>query len=202
MNRRFACLALLALSACTSLLPAQKYIARTSWPLAPQPPAQNPANPSGPILMVRAISAAPGLDQTGLQSLAPDGSLNIDYYNNWAAAPADAATQALLTWCQASGAFSAVIQPGSRLNPGLIVEGELTQLLANPASGQATAVLTLAVIKPAGGITTAALPLVQQRITGAAPLVGATPAAQAAAQNAALASALVQAVALLTRYAR
>ncbi|NNM56658.1 ABC-type transport auxiliary lipoprotein family protein, partial [Acidocella sp.] len=144
----------------------------------------------------------PGLDQTGLQSLAPDGSLNIDYYNNWAAAPADAATQALLTWCQASGAFSAVIQPGSRLNPGLIVEGELTQLLANPASGQATAVLTLAVIKPAGGITTAALPLAQQRITGTAPLSGAIPAAQAAAQNAALASALTQAVALLTRYAR
>ncbi|GLR68011.1 hypothetical protein GCM10010909_26920 [Acidocella aquatica] len=210
MNRRFAFLAPLALglcaplalSACASLLPAQKYIPRTTWPLDPQPPAQNPANPSGPILMVRAITAAPGLDQQGLQSLAPGGSLNIDYYNNWAAAPADAVTQALINWTQASGAFSAVISPGSRLTPALILEGELTTLLADPEKNQATAVLTLVVIKPAAGLTASALPLVQERITGTAPLQGATPAAQAAAQTAALANALTQAITLLTRQAR
>ncbi len=200
MNRRLILCAPLALSACASLLPAQKYIAHTNWPLAPAPPAQNPANPSGPILMVRAITAAPGLEQQGLQSLAPDGSLNIDYYNNWVAPPADALTQALLSWAQASGVFSAVIAPGSRLTPAFILEGELTTLLADPAKNQATAVLSLVLIKPATGLTLSARPLVQRCITGAAPLSGATPAAQAAAQNAALASVLTQAMALLARH--
>ena len=60
MNRRTVLLAPLVLTACGSLLPKQKYAARINWPLAPQPPAQNPANPSGPVLMVRAITAAPG----------------------------------------------------------------------------------------------------------------------------------------------
>ncbi len=199
MNRRLILLAPFALSACTSLLPAPKYIARTNWPLAPQPPAQNPANPSGPILMVRPITAAPGLDQQGLQSLAPGGSLTIDYYNNWAVQPADAVTQSLINWTQASGAFAAVITPGSRLTPTLIVEGELTQFLADPGHAQAIAVLTLVIIKPAAGLTTKALPLAQTLITGTAPLTGNTPAAQAAAQAAALQEILTQATALITR---
>lgn len=38
MNRRLILLAPLALTACGSLLPAPKYIARTQWPLEPQPP--------------------------------------------------------------------------------------------------------------------------------------------------------------------
>lgn len=199
MNRRLILLAPLALSACTSLLPAPKYIARTSWPLDPPPPVQNPASASGPILLVRPITAAPGLDQLGLQSLAPDGSLSIDYYNNWAVAPADAVTQALVTWCQASGTFAAVISPGSRLTPTFILEGELTRFLADPAQAQAVVVLTLVLIKPATGLTTAALPLVQTRIVGTAPLTGSTPAAQAMAQSAALANALTQATALIAR---
>ncbi len=201
MNRRLILLAPFAFTACASLLPAQKYIARTNWPLDPLPPAQNPANPSGPILMVRPITAAPGLDQQGLQSLAPGGSLTIDYYNNWAVQPADAVTQALINWTQASGAFSAVITPGSRLTPTLIVEGEITQFLADPAHAQATAVLTLVLIKPASGLTTTALPLAQTRITGTAPLTGTTQAAQATAQSAALANALTQATTLITRTA-
>jgi cholesterol transport system auxiliary component len=197
MKRRVLLLAPLALSACGGLLPTQKYIPRVNWPLDPAPPAQLPANPSGPVLMVRTLSAAPGLDQLGLQSLAPDGSLVVDAYNLWAADPAAAATQALINWLQASGAFSAVVSPGSRLTPDFIVEGELTELLADPAAGRARAVVTLVVIKPAGSVTGAALPIAQRRITGTAPLAGGTPAAQAAAQNAALADALARAVAVV-----
>jgi cholesterol transport system auxiliary component len=201
LHRRLVLLAPLALTACGSLLPRQKYVARINWPLAPLPPAQNPANPSGPVLMVRDITPAPGLDQQGVQSLQADGSLDIGYYNLWAVSPADAVTQALLTWTQSSGAFSAVISPGSRLTPSLILEGELTELLADLAAGQARAVLTLVVIKNSGGLTAASLPLAQARLTGTAPLTGATPEAEIAAQSAALASVLSQAVALVTRYA-
>jgi len=201
MKRRLVLLTPLALGACTTLLPVQKYIPRVNWPLEPAPPAQNAANPAGPVLLVRDIQAAPGLDQQGVQSLAADGSLNVDYYNLWAVDPADAVTQALVTWTMASGDFSAVISPGSRLTAGLILEGELTELVADMNAGQARAVLTLVVIKNSGSLAAASLPLAQERITGTAPLQGSTPAAQVAAQTAALANALGQAVALVTRYA-
>jgi hypothetical protein len=63
-------------------------------------------------------------------------------------------------------------------------------------------VLTLAVLKNSGSFSAGALPLAQSRITGTAPLTGTTPAAEVAAQRAALASALGQAVALVTKYAQ
>jgi len=201
MNRRLVLFAPLALTACGSLLPQQTYIPRINWPLAPEPPAQNAPNPAGPVLLLRDITAAPGMDQQGVQILQPNGSLNIDYYNLWAVSPADAATQSLLTWLQASGDFSAVVSPGSRLTASLILEGELTELLADLSTNQATAVLTLVVIKNSDSISAASLPLAQQRITGTAPLTGNTPAAEVAAQRAALANALSQAVTLVTRFA-
>jgi cholesterol transport system auxiliary component len=201
MNRRLVLSAPLALTACGSLLPQQTYVPRINWPLAPEPPAQNAPNPAGPVLLLRDITAAPGMDQQGVQILQPNGSLNIDYYNLWAVSPADAATQSLLTWLQASGDFSAVVSPGSRLTASLILEGELTELLADLSTNQATAVLTLVVIKNSDSISAASLPLAQQRITGTAPLTGTTPAAEVAAQRAALANALSQAVTLVTRFA-
>jgi len=191
----------LALGACSSVLPVQKYIPVVNWPLDPAPPVENAANPAGPVLLLRDITAAPGLDQQGLQSLAADGSLLVDNYNQWAVDPADAVTQALLVWLQASGAFSAVVGPGSRLTAGLIVEGELTELVADLGASQARAVITLVVIKNSGSVAVVSLPLAQKRVTGTAPLSAATPAAEVAAQRAALASALGQAVALVTRYA-
>ncbi|MBB5372251.1 ABC-type transport auxiliary lipoprotein family protein [Acidocella aromatica] len=198
-HRRLLLAAPLALSACASLLPAQKYTPRVSWPLQPQPPAGVASAPGAPVLLVRPISAAPGLEARGLQSLAADGSLRVDYYNLWAVPPADAVTQALLGWSEASGAFSAVITPGSRLQPGLIVEGELTELLADPAHGEARAALTLVVIKPgAGGV---AVPLRQALLRAAVPLSADDPAARVQAQSQALSGVLAQVMALLRLYA-
>ena len=74
-------------------------------------------------------------------------------------------------------------------------------MLADLSTNQATAVLTLVVIKNSDSISAASLPLAQQRITGTAPLTGNTPAAEVAAQRAALANALSQAVTLVTRFA-
>jgi len=199
MQRRLIMLAPLALGACASVLPQQKYVPKTDWPLAPPPPAYNAAAAGGPVLLVRDISAAPGLDAQGLQSLGADGSLTVDYYNLWAVDPADAVTQALADWAVASGAFSAVVTPGSRLTPGLILEGELTELVADRGAGQARCVLTLVVIKPAANYSAAALPLAQARIVGTAALAGNDAAAQVAAERAALAQALGQAVALLEK---
>ena len=201
MKRRATLLAPLALTACGSLLPRQKYIPRVNWPLDPAPPAALPSAATGPVLLVRDLIAAPGFDQQGLQSLQPDGSIDLDFYNLWAASPAQAVTQALITWCQASGEFSAVVSPGSRLTPNLILEGALTELLADLGTSQGRAVLTLVVIRPSAGLGATALPLAQVRLTGTAPLSGQGAAAQAAAQSTALANVLGQAVALVGRYA-
>ena len=201
-RRRIVLAAPLALAACTSLLPAQKYTPRVNWPLQPAPPAAAANAGNGQVLMIRPIAAAPGLDSRGLQSLAADGSLKVDYYNLWAVPPADAVTQALVDWSQASGAFFAVVTPGSRLQPALIVEGELTELLADPGRGEAHAALTLVLIKPAGTLTGTALPVTQARLQATAPLQGEDPTAMAAAQNNALSGVLAQAMVLLERAAR
>ncbi|MGP8026293.1 MAG: ABC-type transport auxiliary lipoprotein family protein [Acidocella sp.] len=200
-RRRIVLAAPLALAACASLLPAQKYTPRANWPLQPAPPAAVANAGTGPVLMIRPIAAAPGLEARGLQSLAADGSLDVDYYNLWAVPPADAVTQALLDWSQASGAFSAVVTPGSRLQPDLIVEGELTELLADPSRGEARAALTLVFIKPSGTLTGTALPVAQAMLKATAPLQGNDPAAMAAAQNNALSGLLTQAMAQLERAA-
>lgn len=199
MHRRYIIAAPLALAGC-SVLPRQTYIPQVNWPLDPPPPTTRPANPNGPVLLVRDLLAAPGLDEQGVQTLLPNGSLEIGYYNRWAVPPADAATQALATWLLASGQFSAVIGPGSRLTASLILEGELTEFLADESAGHAIAVLTLVVMSNSGSITAPSRPLAQSRITGQAPLAGTDAAAAVAALRAALADALGQAVALVTRY--
>lgn len=201
MNRRLILLAPLALSACGSLLPRQRYIPRINWPLNPPPSVALPSPAAGPVLLVRDLIAAPGFDQQGIQALQPDGSITVDYYNLWAAPPAQATTQALQTWCLASGAFSAVVSPGSRLTPNLILEGALTELVADLGTNQARATLTLVVIRPSAGLGATALPLDQARLTGTEPLASQSIADQVAAQRTALADVLGQAVTLVRRYA-
>jgi cholesterol transport system auxiliary component len=196
MKRRIGVLGPALLAGCT-VLPAQKYVARTDWPLDPPPPQTTPADAAGKVVLVRDLNAGPGMVNTGVQTLRADGSLDIGYYNNWAVAPADAATAALASWLTASGAFSAVVAPGSRLTADLIVEGELTALLSDLSAGQARAVMTLVVIQNLHGNTR---PLAQARITGTAPLQGTDAAAQVAAQRAALANALAQAVSLVMKF--
>jgi hypothetical protein len=83
------------------------------------------------------------------------------------------------------------------LSANLIVEGEFSELLSDVGAGQAKAVMTLVVIQSLGGNTR---PLAQQRIVGTAPLQGTDYAAQVAAQSAAVANAMQQAVQLITRF--
>ncbi len=198
MNRRAVLAWPLLLAGCASVLPKQKYIPRVSWPLDPQPPQARPANETGKVVLVRALAAGPGMDTQAIQTLNADGSLTLSYYNQWAAVPAQAASGVLQNWLTASGAFSAVVSPGSRLSPDLIVEGALTELLDDPAHGRAIAVMTLLVIRNVRGNTR---PLAQRRITGTAPLSGSGYAAAAAAQAAALANAMAQAVAFISGFA-
>ena len=176
------------LSGCGSLLPTQPYTARADWPLAPAPPEQQMPVPGGKVVVVRDLAAGPGLDQRGVATIGPSGAIGYDYYNQWAVDPADAATGALTEWLSASGKFGAVIGPGSRLDPDLIVEGELTEFVADSTVRQSRAIITLTVLNADHTL------LGQRRLLGIAPLADTAPADVIRSERAAMTDALRQSV--------
>lgn len=194
LNRRHLLLgAPLALAGCGGILAKQPYTARTDWPLAPRPDTAATGSGRG-VVLVRGIQAGPALGDRGLITLLADGSIHRGYYNRWAVPPAQAVTASLIAWLQDSGAFSAVVGEGSALSPALIVEGTLDTLLADPTRRVARAALTLVVAKPVG---IGERPLAQRRLMATAPLAGPTAPDLVAAQRAALAGVLRQAVAMV-----
>ncbi|MFC7544283.1 hypothetical protein ACFQU2_39425 [Siccirubricoccus deserti] len=104
--------------------------------------------------------------------------------------------EAIRRWLTASGRFSAVTSPGSRLPADLVLEAELTRLQAEPAAGVGRAGIA-ALILAEGGRSSRVLGQVQ--VEGVAPLAGGqqdptrlAAADAAAAMTAALADALRQ----------
>ena len=186
----------LALVGCSGLIPDQPYIAKTEWPLAPNPPPFVGYHTGKGVVLVRSVLAGPGLEQTGLTTLRRDGSLHRGYYNRWAVPPAEALTAALITWLEASGEFKVVVGDGSVLTPNLLVEATLNTLIADPSAREARATMTLVISKPVG---LGAVPLIQRRLVAVEPLSGRSAAELVAAQRAAVASLLEQAVQLVRR---
>ncbi len=152
MNRRLLLASLGALAGC-SVLPARDYRQRRDWTLTAQRPAVVPFRPGGRVLLMRTVAAAPGLEARGVQWLLRDGSLNSDFYEQWAVPPAEAIEEALRRWLSDSGRFSAVVAPGSRIDADFVLEAELTALVADPQAGTARAALALVLAEPKGATT-------------------------------------------------
>ncbi len=114
-----------------SLLPSQPYVQRRDWPLVVQRPVDLPPRRNGKTLLVRTVSAAPQLGTRGLQWLQPDGSVHVDYYEQWIAPPAQAVEEDLRGWLASSGIYAAVLAPGSRLSADLVLEGELDTFIVD-----------------------------------------------------------------------
>jgi len=181
-TRRAAVLLPLILAGCGSLLSGRPYIETKRFVLAPHRAGAPAARRPRRTILIRTLRAAPGMDRRGLRSVLADGTEDIDFYAEWAAAPVDAAEQALRDWVGASGLFSAVLAPGSRADADVTLEGELTELAAFPGQGEARAGLSVVLLDPRGRV------LSQTRAVGRAPLTdaGRTPEARAAAMTAAL----------------
>ncbi len=186
MKRRWF-LATGLVSAGCSVLPTQPYQQRRDWPLLPKREAVLTPRRGGPVLLIRTMTAGPGLDARGIQWLRPDGSLNVDYYEQWASQPAQAMEEGLRQWLRDSGLFAGVVAPGSRANPDLVLETELTALAADPKAGTARASLTLLLLEPRGETARVRL---QSAITAEAPLAGAEVGAIVAALRQAAETAL------------
>ena len=184
MRRRWLLGAAGGVAGC-SVLPVRPYVDRRDWPLDVRRPVSLPAAPGGKVLLVRTLRAAPGLEARGLQVLQPDGSIRTDFYEEWSVPPADAVEDVLRRWLQASGLFSAVLAPGSRLRADLALEGELQSLLARPADrvSRVSLGLVLLDLRPSPAHV-----LLQAELAATAPLASNDPPLVAHAGQAAVAS--------------
>lgn len=196
MRRRSAILSGLALGGC-SVLPDRPYQEVRRYALALRRPQQAPParGPGAPVLLIRVVRAAPGLDLRGLRSIGADGRVSIAYWDEWASPPVEQAEEALRRWMADSGLFAAVIASGSRLDADLVMEAELIRLEAVPAEGIARAGLSVLLLSDA-----ARDPVGQARILGQVQAEGmaplgadaTAPSDQAMAMQAALGEALTR----------
>ncbi|MCS6932630.1 MAG: ABC-type transport auxiliary lipoprotein family protein [Acetobacteraceae bacterium] len=196
--RRRPLLAAPALLAGCSVLPERPYVETLRFPLSPERPPGGAGERPRRVLLVRMMRAAPGQDRRGLRSLRPDGTEAVEFYAEWVAPPAEAAEEALRRWLAASGRFVAVVSPGTRARVDLVLETELTALIADLGASEARAGIS-AVLLREGALS--ADVLLQRAILGRAPLSGAQPVQMAAAMAAALAAALAELEAALAPYA-
>jgi ABC-type uncharacterized transport system auxiliary subunit len=188
MRRRSAIAGLAALSGC-SVLPSQPYAERREWPLVVRRPSIAPPARRGEVMLVRTVQAAPGLAQRGLQTLQADGSLRVDFYEQWTVPPAQAVETDLRAWLGDSGLFTAVVGAGSRLTAGYALEAELLVLLADLPARQARASLSLVLLDQRSGGNRI---LLQATERGTAPLTATDPPALVEAMKAALADLLTR----------
>ena len=175
-----------ALAGC-SVLPEQPYVQRRDWPLDVRRAPTLPPRSRGRVLLVRAIRAAPGLESRGLQWLQRDGSLHVDFYEQWAVPPAQAVEDDLRQWLADAGLFRSVLPPGSRLDADLVLEGELSLFAADLRTGMARASLALVLLDQRSGPVKV---LLQRTETAEVPLAGTDPPALVGSLKAALVAVL------------
>jgi ABC-type uncharacterized transport system auxiliary subunit len=198
VRRRYVLAGAASLTGC-SLLPGTPYVQRRDWPLDVHRPSTARPNPRGHVLLVRSLAAGPGLDSRGMQWLQPDGSVHVDFYEQWAVPPAQAVEDDLRRWLTDSGRFAAVLSPGSRLNADFVLEGELDIFVADLGKGVARVALALVVLDQRRGSTRV---LLQRTEAAEVRLAGDDPPAVAMAMKAAIVDVLRQtevAIAAATR---
>jgi ABC-type uncharacterized transport system auxiliary subunit len=187
--RRRSILAMVAVLGGCSLLPSTPYLQRRDWPLDVRRPSTAAPRRNGRVLLVRSIRAGPGLEERGLRWLQRDGSLHVDFYEQWAVPPAQAVEDDLRQWLADAGLFRAIIAPGSRLNADYVLEGELDAFAADLNANAARVALALVLLDQRQG---AAKALLQRTIAGEVRLAGTEPPAIADAMKAALTDVLQQ----------
>ena len=136
------------LAAGCSVLPDRPFIESRRFILDPRRQGPMAGRPRQAILL-RTMRAAPGLELRGLRRLRANGTMDIAPFEEWLAPPAELAEQALRQWLVASGRFSGVTAPGSRLEAFFILETELLALQVGPEGARA-ALAVLLLTQPSG----------------------------------------------------
>ena len=186
MRRRWLLAGAAALAGC-SVLPQQPNVQRRDWPLDVRRSSTLPPRARGRVLLVRGVRSSPELEARGLQWLQRDGSLHVDFYEQWAVPPAQAVEDDLRQWLADAGLFRAVLAPGSQLNADLVLEGELDVFSADLTAGVARAALALVLLDQRPGSTKV---LLQKTESAEVKLTGTDPPAMVDALKAALVAVL------------
>ncbi len=128
----------------------------------------------GPALMVRRLQISPRVAGRELVYKVGESGWTADYYNQFFTPPADMLSQDLRTWLRASGLYSNVVDPGSLLEPRLILEGNVTSLYGDLTAKPGTAVVQMQflLLDNAGAERRV---LMTRDVSASAPLAGATP---------------------------
>jgi cholesterol transport system auxiliary component len=198
MKRRWLVVCGVSLAGC-SLLPQAPYVQQRAWPLDVERPSIESRKAHGRVLLVRGVRAAPGLEDRGLQWLQRDGSVHVDYYEQWAVPPAQAVENDLRQWLSDSGLFAAVLAPGSRLNADYVLEGELETFIADPNAGLVHVALALVLVDQRQGSTKV---LLQRTESADVTLSASDPPAIAQAMRAAVVEVLRRSEADIARVVR
>ena len=148
LRRRVLLGAPLALTGC-SALSRPAYVEQVEWPLTLRRPVAVPPRAGGKVLVVRGLEPAPGLERRGVQWLRPDGSLHVDFYNQWAVSPAEGVTDDLRRWLAESGLFSAVVGSDAGVAGDFVLSGELTAFLGERGRARVALALVLVRTQPA-----------------------------------------------------
>lgn len=128
----------------------------------------------GPALMVRRLQISPRVSGRELVYKVGESGWTADYYNLFFTPPADMLSQDLRGWLSASGLYSNVVDPGSLLEPRLILEGNVTSLHGDLTAKPGVAVVQMQflLLDNAGAERRV---LLTRDLKATAPLAGATP---------------------------
>jgi ABC-type uncharacterized transport system auxiliary subunit len=178
---------LLAASGC-SILPDRPYVPTRRFAMDLRRPGDSPGRRGRRTLLLRMMRAAPDLERRGLRSVMPDGSVSVDFYDEWVAPPVELAEEVARRWLDSSGLFAAVVSPGTRARIDLILEIELTTLHAEPGAGLARAGLA-AILLREGNVSGDIMATFSLEGLAPMPRAGASGAVPAETRAAAMASA-------------
>src|SRR5918997_6744312 len=92
-----------ALGPACSVLPSRPYQEVQRYTLLPERPRREPPARRGPVLLLRSVRAAPGMDARGLRIVGAGGQVDTEFYNEWAAPPVELVEEAMRQWLAGSG---------------------------------------------------------------------------------------------------
>lgn len=130
--------------------------------------------PKGPALLVRRLQISPRAARRELVYKVGESGWTADYYNLFFTPPADMLSQDLRAWLRASGLYANVVDPGSLLEPRLILEGNVTSLYGDLTTkpGAAVVQMQFLLLDNAGAERRV---LLTREFQASVPLAGATP---------------------------
>lgn len=133
MRRRAILAAVALLGACSNPL-SRPYPEKRLYVLTAQRSSPLPAPVRGRTLMVRSVTAAPGMEGRGLITRRPGNVQESDFWNEFFTSPAAMVQAAVRQWLSDSGLFVAVLDQGSAGQADLALEAVLVAAIGDGAA--------------------------------------------------------------------